>query len=108
MGPPEWPGTAALALGDTVELREKKERLARLQQRQKNLQAEQYRRWIGREVEVLVQGPSRLDSTKWASRSPENRVVHFQGETAPGRLERVRILGATAYSLQAEIVPGFA
>ena len=102
------PGTAALAFGDTVEFREKQERLARLQQRQQQLQAEQQRRWVGREVEVLVQGPSRLDSSKWTSRSPENRVVHFQGGTAPGRLERVRILGATAYSLQAELVPAFA
>jgi len=102
------PGTVALGFGDPVELREKQERLARLHERQKELQAEQHRKWIGREVEVLVQGPSRLDSSKWASRSLENRVVHFRGETAPGRLERVRVVDATAYSLQGQLVSGFA
>ena len=102
------PGTAALASENPVELPEKQERLARLQQRQTELQAAQQQKWVGKEVEVLVQGPSRLDSSKWTSRSPENRVVHFQGETAPGRLERVRVLDATAYSLQAELVSGFA
>ena len=102
------PGTAALALGDDISPREKRDRLIDLQDRQQAYQAHSQLRWIGKEVEVLVEGPSRRDASKWTGRTPENRVVHFRGETAPGRLERVRVLGATPYSLRAEPVARFA
>jgi tRNA-2-methylthio-N6-dimethylallyladenosine synthase len=102
------PGTAALAFGDPIEHSRKQERLARLQQLQKEIQAERHQAWVGEEVEVLVQGPSRLDPARWTSRTPENRVVHFRGDSSPGRLEQVRVIAATAYSLQAELVSAFA
>jgi tRNA-2-methylthio-N6-dimethylallyladenosine synthase len=102
------PGTAASRLGDPLSEEEKQARLARLQGRQKLIQQTRNRAWIGREVCVLVEGPSKRDARKWTGRTPEDRIVHFSGETAPGRLERVRIRDATAYSLRAEPLPGFA
>jgi tRNA-2-methylthio-N6-dimethylallyladenosine synthase len=102
------PGTAALRLGDPVSPARKRARLASLLARQEEIQRENNRAWIGREVELLVEGPSKRDASKWTGRSPEHRIVHFTGESAPGRLERVRILGAGAYSLRAEPVGAFA
>jgi tRNA-2-methylthio-N6-dimethylallyladenosine synthase len=102
------PGTAALKLRDPLSPARKRARLVRLLARQREIQEDKNRAWIGREVEALVEGRSKRDATKWTGRSPENRIVHFAGESAPGRLTRVRILGAGAYSLRAEPVGAFA
>ena len=102
------PGTAALKLGDALAPEEKRARLRRLQIRQREIQEENNRAWIGRDVEVLVAGLDKREESKWTGRTPENRVVHFAGESAPGRIERVRVLAATAYSLQAEPIGTFA
>jgi tRNA-2-methylthio-N6-dimethylallyladenosine synthase len=93
------PGTAALGLEDGVPLAEKMARLNRLQEHQKGIQEGQNRHWLGRSVDVLVEGRSRRNEDKWSGRTPENRVVNFEGASAPGNVERVRIEQATAYSL---------
>jgi tRNA-2-methylthio-N6-dimethylallyladenosine synthase len=102
------PGTAALALGDALPSELKHERLARLQSRQREIQEVRNHRWVGREVEVLVEGPSKRDASRWSGRTPESRVVHFEGPSGPGRVEKVRVVGSTAYSLKAEPVGSFA
>jgi tRNA-2-methylthio-N6-dimethylallyladenosine synthase len=101
------PGTQALALGDLPEAL-KLERLRELQARQKGIQERRNREWVGRVVEVLVEGPSPRDPSRWTGRTPENRVVNFPGASAAGSLERVRICGATAHSLRGEATRGFA
>jgi len=102
------PGTAALTLTDAIPSGVKHERLARLQSRQREIQEVRNGRWVGREVEVLVEGPSKRDASRWTGRTPESRVVHFEGPSAPGRVEKVRVVGATAYSLKAEPIGSFA
>ncbi len=94
------PGTASLELEDNVPQEEKAERLARLQGLQKSIQERRQRRWIGREVEVLVEGPSKTNADRWTGRTPENRVVIFDGDTVPGRLERLEIVESTPFSLR--------
>jgi len=94
------PGTPAASMGQEVPEAVKFERLARLQAQQHAIQARRARRWIGRDVEVLVDGPSKRDGSVWSGRTPEARLVHFPGATASGRMERVRIEEATAYSLR--------
>jgi tRNA-2-methylthio-N6-dimethylallyladenosine synthase len=96
------PGTAALDLTGEVPLGEKLERLNRLQAHQKIIQARRNDEWVGRSVEVLVEGPSRRDSAEWTGRTPENRVVNFAGSSSAGRLERLTITRASAYSLRGE------
>jgi tRNA-2-methylthio-N6-dimethylallyladenosine synthase len=98
------PRTSALELGDAISPETKLERLQRLQAGQKELQARRNQIWVGRRLEVLVQGRSKTDVSKWSGRTPENRVVNFTGESAPGRLQAVGILSATAYSLKGAVV----
>ena len=98
------PGTAATADGDPLPLGLKLERLRRLQEHQRAIQSERMTRWVGREVEVLVEGRSKRDATRWTGRTLENRIVHFPGTSAPGRLERVLVQGATAFSLSGETI----
>jgi tRNA-2-methylthio-N6-dimethylallyladenosine synthase len=103
----ERPGTTALELGDPVSEGEKSERLHRLLAHQKVIQEEQNQLWLGQEVEVLVEGLSKRDPGKWSGRTPENKIVNYYTETGCcGRLESVKIINTTAYSLQGESLAG--
>ena len=95
-------------MGDRIPEAVKRERLMRLQRRQQEIQVQRNRGWLGREVQLLVEGPSKRDPRRWTGRTPENRIVHFEGGSGPGRFERVRITDATAFSLRAELVRGVA
>jgi len=99
------PGTAAADLADPVPELEKLDRLRRLQARQQEIQEDRNRQWVGREVQVLVEGPSKRDPGAWCGRTSDNRVVNFSGSTAPGRLQNVRIRASSAYALRGEIPP---
>ena len=99
----ERPGTAAVGLGGSVPGGERFRRLQELQSLQRTIQAERNEGRIGQSTEVLVQGPSKRDPRLWTGRNPEARVVHFPGDTAPGRLECIRVTASTAYSLRGEI-----
>jgi tRNA-2-methylthio-N6-dimethylallyladenosine synthase len=100
------PGTAATALGGDLPSALKFERLARLQALQKEIQERLGQRWVGRDVHVLVEGTNRRKPDEWTGRSAESRVVNFSGRSAPGRIEIVRIVNASAYSLRGEIARG--
>ena len=94
------PGTAAVTIAPEVPETAKFARLARLQAEQHAVQERRARRWVGCDVDVLVDGPSKRDALVWTGRTPEARLVHFPGPSAPGRFERVRIEASTAYSLR--------
>ncbi len=98
------PGTEALELGDPLPADAKMERLRALQERQKALQDRRNRTMLGRVAEVLVEGHSKRDGSEWTGRTPENRVVNFAGATAAGRLESVKIVDSSSFSLRGELV----
>ncbi len=100
------PGTPAAAMEDPTPPAEKLARLHRLQAHQRAIQERRNQRWIGREVEVLVEGPSRRDPREWSGRTPENRVVNFPGPSEPGALERLRVTEASAHALRAVRLSG--
>ncbi len=78
---------------------ERMERLVELVQRKARERAQ---RFVGRTLEVLVEGCSRTDSDKLRGRSRHNKVVNFAGLAAPGELARVRIESATSQTLAGE------
>ena len=100
------PGTSALEVGPDLPGELKMERLARLQELQRGIQERRARAWVGKTVEVLVEGPSRRSASEWTGRTPESRVVNFEGPSAPGRTENVRIVSSSAFSLRGEIQNG--
>ena len=102
----ERPGTTAATLEGAIPQDVKFERLARLQTFQKAIQERLGQRWVGRSVDVLVEGANRRNPEEWTGRSGESRVVNFRGSSAPGRIESVHILQASAYSLRGEIARG--
>jgi tRNA-2-methylthio-N6-dimethylallyladenosine synthase len=59
-------------------------------------------RFVGRTLEVLVEGPSRTDPERMRGRTRHNKVVNFSGLAAPGELTQVRITSATSQTLSGE------
>ena len=59
------------------------ERLVEVVQRRARERAQ---RFVGRTLEVLVEGPSRTDPSELRGRSRHNKVVNFAGLGAPGEL----------------------
>jgi tRNA-2-methylthio-N6-dimethylallyladenosine synthase len=75
------------------------ERLVEAVQRHARQRAE---RFLGRTLEVLVEGPSRTDPTRLRGRTRHNKVVNFSGLAAAGELTQVRIDSATSQTLAGE------
>ena len=48
-------------------------------------------RFVGRTMEVLVEGPSRTDPSRLRGRSRHNKTVNFDGTAEPGELVEVEI-----------------
>jgi len=87
----------------------KSERLTRLLDLQKQIQLEKHARWVGKTVEVLVEGESRKNAAEFSGRSPDNRVVNFRGgRDRVGELVSVAITRFGANSLFGETVPAVA
>jgi tRNA-2-methylthio-N6-dimethylallyladenosine synthase len=78
---------------------ERMERLVELVQRQARARAQ---RFVGRTLEVLVEGTSRNDPDRLRGRTTHNKVVNFTGLAAPGELTEVRIDAATSQTLSGE------
>ncbi len=66
-------------------------RLERLQKLQRQITGEIMASQVGRAVEVLVEGPSKLDPARRFGRTPENRTVNFDGDAPAGAIARVCI-----------------
>ena len=98
------PGTASSTIEDRIPEAEKRARLHTLQSKQQEIQRERNQQWIGQHVEVLVEGRSKRMEQRWSGRTAENRIVHFEGQSATGKLERLRVDSATAYSLRGRLV----
>jgi tRNA-2-methylthio-N6-dimethylallyladenosine synthase len=92
-------GTEAATLPDQLPHELKVERLERLVEVIQRRAAERAQRFVGRSLEVLVEGPSRTDPTRLRGRARHNKVVNFSGTASPGELVEVEITAATSQTL---------
>jgi tRNA-2-methylthio-N6-dimethylallyladenosine synthase len=76
--------------------RERMERLVELVQRRA---AERSRRFVGRRMEVLVEGASRTDPSRLRGRTRHNKTVNFEGVADPGDFVDVDIDDSTSTTL---------
>ncbi len=94
------PNTVALGLADEVPEEEKGRRLEILQERQKRIQSEKNAEYVGRTVEVLVEGKAR-SRVRLTGRMRNNRIVNFDGpEDLIGRIIQAEITGFSPNSLK--------
>src|SRR4051794_30346185 len=75
------------------------ERLVEVVQRRARERAQ---RFVGRTLDVLVEGHSRKDPSKLRGRTTHNKVVNFEGLAQPGDLVPVEITSATSQTLAGE------
>src|SRR6201996_568734 len=78
---------------------ERMERLVEVVQRRARERAQ---RFVGRTLEVLVEGPSRTDPTRLRGRWRHNKGGNFEGLGGPGEYVEVQITGATSQTLTGE------
>jgi tRNA-2-methylthio-N6-dimethylallyladenosine synthase len=93
---------AALATEGIVCHEEKVERMGRLVELVQRNARERAQRFVGRTVEVLVEGSSRTDPDRLRGRTRHNKVVNFAGLATAGELANVAVHSATSQTLAGE------
>jgi tRNA-2-methylthio-N6-dimethylallyladenosine synthase len=78
------------------------ERMERLVEAVQRRARERAQRFVGRTLDVLVEGTSRTDPSKLRGRCRHNKVVNFTGLAAPGDTAPVTITAATSQTLAGE------
>jgi tRNA-2-methylthio-N6-dimethylallyladenosine synthase len=96
------PGTAASSFGKQVPKEVVQERFDRLVALQEAISLERNREVVGRTAEVLIEGEGRKANLKGRTRT--NKLVHVDGEMAPGSFVDVRITRAHPHHLLGEVV----
>ncbi|MGH2865475.1 MAG: tRNA (N6-isopentenyl adenosine(37)-C2)-methylthiotransferase MiaB [Solirubrobacteraceae bacterium] len=96
-------GTAAAEITDGVVAHPLKvERMQELVDLVQRRARERAQRFVGRTLEVLVEGPSRTDPALLRGRTRHNKAVNFAGLSEPGELAEVEIVRASSQTLAGE------
>jgi tRNA-2-methylthio-N6-dimethylallyladenosine synthase len=92
-------GTEAANLDGQVPHAVKRERMDRLVEVVQRRARERSQRFVGRSMEVLVEGPTRRDPSRLRGRTRHNKAVNFEGTASRGELVEVEITAATSQTL---------
>ncbi len=97
-------GTEANAITEGLVAHEQKvERMQRLVEVVQRRATERAQRFVGRQLDVLVEGTSRTDPSRLRGRSRHNKAVNFSGVASPGEIVPVQISAATSQTLTGEL-----
>lgn len=97
-------GTPAAAMENQVAEDCKKRRLTALMEVQNSISREINEAFLGKTVEVMVEGPSKNDGGTWTGRTRTNKIVLWEhGKEAPGDFAEVRITTPQTWVLKGEI-----
>ncbi|HKJ36930.1 MAG TPA: TRAM domain-containing protein, partial [Solirubrobacterales bacterium] len=77
----------------------KVERTERLVEAVQRRARERAQRFVGRTLDVLVEGPSRTDPSRLRGRSRHNKTVNFDGTAQAGEIVQVEIESASSQTL---------
>jgi tRNA-2-methylthio-N6-dimethylallyladenosine synthase len=98
------PRTPAAAYADSIPEEVKTERFLRLQELNDRIQKRRYERYLGRTVEVLVEGTSSRSPSDYTGHTRCNKVVNFPAAAeALGKLVNVKITEVKSHSLYGEM-----
>jgi tRNA-2-methylthio-N6-dimethylallyladenosine synthase len=92
-------GTQAAEMAGQVPHATKRRRMEALVSLVQSRARERAQRFVGRTMQVLVEGPSRTDPTRLRGRVSHNKTVNFEGAGRPGDLVQVEIAAATSTTL---------
>ncbi|NDC36880.1 MAG: MiaB/RimO family radical SAM methylthiotransferase [Proteobacteria bacterium] len=97
------PGTKAALMEDAVSPEQKLERLQRLQARQFEMTTARLQSWVGKQVEVLLEGPTAFNPECLQGRTSQNITLNLDAaypEAKPGRIIAVEVTHASRYTLR--------
>jgi tRNA-2-methylthio-N6-dimethylallyladenosine synthase len=101
------PNTPSLGLEDAIPDEEKVRRLAIVNERQREIQKRCNQRYLGRIIEVMVEGKNQARG-QWIGRTSQNKVLNFTApeEAVPGAGSYAYVLATTCFpnSLVGEMV----
>ncbi len=97
------PNTLSLSMAETVSEEEKGRRLSRLQEQQRQIQAERNEAYLGESFELMVTNKSRREN-QWSGHTSCNRVLNFtsQAHDLLGTYVQVRVMSVGPSSLVGE------
>lgn len=99
------PGTPAALMQDNTTPAQKLERLKILQARQDEITTRRLDSWVGREAEVLLDGPSHSDPARMQGRISQNITLNLNGadeKLEPGMTVRCLVTAAARYTLKGD------
>ena len=103
------PNTPALQYSDSIPDAEKSRRLGILQEHQREIQRQSYRRHLGQQLEVMVEGKNDARG-QIIGRTSQNKTLNFvtndHPEPATGDYVRVRVTQSFPNSLLGELIAG--
>ena len=101
-------GTPAAKMEDQIPEDVKHERFNRVLSKVNEILAELNAAYVGQTVEVLIEGKSKTDETRFTGRTRQNKLVNFTvknpGDHLLGQLMNIHITEATTFSLVGEEV----
>lgn len=101
------PGTLAETMPDQLSEEVKLDRLQRFQAVQNEITSDYLKSWVGRETELMIEGPSAANPKLLQGRNSQNIVVNLADEEdhlEPGDIVQVKISKAAKYTLKARLV----
>jgi tRNA-2-methylthio-N6-dimethylallyladenosine synthase len=97
-------GTPAAELGDQVSEDQKHRNFEKLKKLQSEISKRVNDDYLNKIVEVLVEGPSKSDASKYTGRSRTGKVVNFSGQgDLIGQLVNVKITEVFSWFLNGEM-----
>ncbi|MEG2802278.1 MAG: tRNA (N6-isopentenyl adenosine(37)-C2)-methylthiotransferase MiaB [Malacoplasma sp.] len=97
-------GTPAAKIVDTISIDEKKKRLLELNENVKKYAKENNEKYIDMVLPILVEGPSKKNDEILFGYSPQWKVVNFKGKADVGDIVKVKIISASRFSLNGEVL----
>lgn len=98
-------GTPAAEMEDTVSYKEKHRNFDRLVKLQNNISRKLNEAYMGRTVEVLVEGTSKNNPSKYTGRTRTGKVINFSGmDGITGKLVNVKVNEIHSWFLNGEMV----
>ncbi|TCL35911.1 tRNA-2-methylthio-N6-dimethylallyladenosine synthase [Anaerospora hongkongensis] len=98
-------GTPAASMDEQIQLPVKKARLQQLMDIQNEISLAINRKSEGQIVEVMVEGPSKNDASRWMGRTGTNKIVIWdKGEECIGDLKMIKIMQAQTWLFKGQMV----
>lgn len=96
-------GTPAANIQDKIDIKIKQKRLTKLNKLVRKYSKWNNNKYIGKTLEVLVDGPSKNNPDTLTGYSHNWKVVNFKGDARPGDFVKVKITGSSLFSLNGQL-----